>query len=127
MTPIEIMALIVAVFAGVKLVVALISPKSWLGSVTKTAWSNPTLTTIGSLVLAAVALFYLLEELTIVQIFAAMFFLMLLMVMGFAPYAKDMLALEDKMLKDRDVVKRGWLSIIVWGILVIWVLYALFA
>ncbi|MCK4397794.1 MAG: hypothetical protein KAV25_02250 [Methanophagales archaeon] len=49
MTPIEIMAFIVAVFVGFKLLVVLISPKSWMGIVkTETIWKNPIPTTLVS-------------------------------------------------------------------------------
>ncbi|MBU2617177.1 MAG: hypothetical protein KKI07_00665 [Euryarchaeota archaeon] len=127
MTPIEIMALIFAVFVTVKISTVLISPKSWMGGFMKKAWSNPTLTALVSLVLAAVALFYLLKELTIVQIFAVMFFLMLLLMISFASYANDMLALGNNMLKEGEIVKKARLTVIIWSILVIWAFYALFA
>jgi len=131
MTPIEIMALIVAVFVGFKLLVVLISPKSWMGIVkTVTIWKNPIPTTLVSIVLAAVTLMYLLQELTIVQIFATTLFVMFLMVISLSSCAKATLALEKQVFKELDVKKlsvEAWLAIIVWGILVIWVLWALFA
>ncbi|ODS35946.1 hypothetical protein BEH94_02580 [Candidatus Altiarchaeales archaeon WOR_SM1_SCG] len=126
MTPIEIMALIVAVLGSIKLIVILLNPKSWLDGAAKTAFSNPVLTTMVSLVLAAVTLMYLLEELTIIQIFAVMLFLMFLMAAAIAPYSKEIIAMGDKILKDRGVVKKGWLAIIIWAVLIIWVLYAIF-
>lgn len=125
MTPIEIMALIIAVFAAIKILVILINPKSWM-NVVKTVYGNPILTTIISLVLAVVVLNYLLVELTIVQIFAVMLFLSLLMVIGIAAYSKDILQLASKLLEDREVLKKAWLAIIVWVILIVLVLYTLF-
>jgi len=131
MTPIEIMALIVAVFVGFKLLVVLISPKSWMGIVkTVTIWKNPIPTTLVSIVLAAVALMYLLQELTIVQIFATTLFVMFLMIISLSSCAKATLAVEKQVFKEMDVKKlsmEAWLAIIVWGILTIWVLWALFA
>lgn len=127
MTPIEIMALIVVLFAGSKLLLVLIGQqKSWFGTVTKRFWANSTLITLVTLALAAVTLIYLLKELTIVQIFAAMLFVMLLIVMGLAQFSKDMLALEEKWFKGEDMRKKGWFAILVWLALVVWVLYALF-
>jgi len=131
MTPIEIMALIVAVFVGFKLLVILISPKSWMGIVkTVTIWKNPIPTILVSIVLAAVTLMYLLQELTIVQIFATTLFVMFLMIITLSSCAKATLALEKQVFKEMDVKKLSmetWLAIIVWGILTIWVLWALFA
>jgi len=131
MTPIEIMAFIVAVFVGFKLLVVLISPKSWMGIVkTETIWKNPIPTTLVSIVLAAVTLMYLLQELTIVQIFATTLFVMFLMIITLSSCAKATLALEKQVFKEIDVKKlsiEAWLALIVWAVLVIWVLYALFA
>jgi hypothetical protein len=131
MTPIEIMALIVAVFVGFKLLVILISPKSWMGIVkTVTIWKNPIPTILVSIVLAAVTLMYLLQELTIVQIFATTLFVMFLMIISLSSCAKATLALEKQVFRELDVKKlsmEAWLAIIVWGILTIWVLWALFA
>ena len=80
-----------------------------------------------SLVIAVIALIFLLEELTIIQIFAVMLFAMFLIAIGFAPFSKDMLkVVENKMLKDKNIWKRNWLSIVIWIILIVWVLYALF-
>ncbi len=127
MTPIEIMALIVVLFAGSKLLLVLIGQqKSWFGTVTKRFWANSTLITLVTLALAAVTLIYLLKELTIVQIFAAALFTMILITMGLAQFSKDMLALEEKWFKGEDMRKKGWFAIIVWLALVVWVLYALF-
>ena len=130
MTPVEIMALIVAVFVGFKLLMILISPKSWMGIVkTVTIWKNPIPTILVSIVLAAVTLMYLLQELTIVQIFATTLFVMFLMIISLSSCAKATLALEKQVFKEIGVKlsMEAWLSIIVWGILTIWVLWALFA
>jgi len=131
MTPIEIMAFIVAVFVGFKLLVVLISPKSWMGIVkTDTIWKNPIPTTLVSIVLAAVTLMYLLQELTIVQIFATTLFVMFLMIITLSSCAKATLALEKQVFKEIDVKKlsiEAWFAFIVWVFLVLWLLCALFA
>ncbi len=128
MTAIEVMALILALFSAVKLVAILLKPKFWMDNVAKKLWARPGIVSLVSLVIAAISLMFLLKELTVVQIFAVMFFFTGLMAMGFAPYSKDMLALiEERMAKDRDILKKNWLAIIVWSVLIIWVLCALFA
>tara|TARA_Y100000310_G_C20275693_1_gene620111 strand:- start:77 stop:514 length:438 start_codon:yes stop_codon:yes gene_type:complete len=125
MTPVEIMALIVALLATIKILVIMHNPKNWIGVVEK-VYSNPAVMTVVGLVLAAVSLFYLLEELTIVQIFAAMLFFMLLSLMGIAAFSKDVMAMEKKLLKDKAIIKKAWLAFLVWVLLIIWVLVTLF-
>lgn len=80
-----------------------------------------------ALLLAAVVLKYLLAELTIVQIFAVMSFMAFLMVIGVAFYAKETTTMINKLLKDRNVLKKGRLAITIWTVLMIWVLYELLA
>lgn len=125
MTSIEIMALIVAVLAAIKLLVILINPKSWM-AVVKAVYGNPAATTIISLILAGLALKYLLVELTIVQIFAVMLFFMFLMAIGFSAYSKDALTWANRLLADRNAMKKSLLPILIWLVLVVWVFYALF-
>lgn len=128
MTAIEVMALILVLFSAVKLVAILLKPKFWMDNVAKRLSARPGIVSLVSLVIAAISLMFLLKELTVVQIFAVMFFFVGLMAMEFAPYSKDMLALiEERILRDRDILKKSWLAIIVWSVLIIWVLCALFA
>ena len=124
MTTIEIMALIVAALVGIKLLVILINPRSWM-VVIKTVYAKPILTILIALVLGAVTLNHLLKEFTIVQIFGVMLFLMFLMVIGFAVYSKEMVAWAERLLEDKAAVKKAWLAIIVWVALIIWMLYTL--
>lgn len=125
MTPIEIIAFILVLLVLVKLIVILINPKSWQKT-TQALIGKPILTIVVSLVLAAVVLYYLLAELTIVQIFAVMAFLALLMMLSMAAYSKEFLTMAKKILKDRSALKKCWLPIAIWIVLMLWVLYALF-
>ena len=126
MTPIQIMALIVALLGGIKLIVILIDPKIWLKKVVKPIYSNPMFASVLGLLIAGVSLYYLNKSFTIVQIFAVMVFFMGLMLMSFAAVSKEMLVLADKVLK-KDCLKKFWLPTLVWILLLIWVFYALFA
>ena len=125
MTPIEIMALVVVLLGGIKLIVFAINPKSWM-KVVDSVFSRPMLTTVVSLILGALVLWFLLKEITIVQIFGAMLFFMFLMALGWSAYSKEMLAFSKKVLKQKDLLKRSWLILVIWIVLLIWVLYALF-
>ncbi len=126
MTPIEIFALIVAVIAIVKVVVLLVNPKSWM-KFAKAIYAQPAASMIVSLLLAAVVLYYLLTELTIVQIFAAVLFTMLLALSSFSAFPKELLEMANKLLEDKSIMKKAWLPTIVWVALIVWVLYALVA
>src|SRR3989344_5301471 len=114
-------ALILAAAALIKIIVILIKPISWI-KVVDTVYAIPMLTAFISLVLSAVVLFYLIEAgFGIVDIFAVMLFLGLLAAVGVSVYAKEFLPLARKMLKDRTFVKKSWLYIIIWIVLIIWV------
>ena len=126
MTPIEIIALVLIAVSSIKILVILVKPNAWLNSVVKPIWKNPFLMTIVSFILAAVVLYYLLQELTIVQIFATMAFLVLLMAIGFSVAAKETLAFAEKMYKIKGMIKKFWFYIFLWIALMAWVLYALF-
>jgi hypothetical protein len=120
---IEWFALVLAVLTIVKLLVISINAKSWM-SFSKSLFVKPWLATTVSLVLALVVLYYLLAELTIVQIFATMLFLSLLMTASLAHFYKDLHKTVNKNIKGK--IKDMWLSIIIWMILSVWVLFSLF-
>ena len=124
MTPIEIMALIVAALLIIKLVVIFINPKHW-AKVAETSFTKPTVTIVVSLIWSAVVLYFLLQELTIVHIFAVTLFIMPLFAMGFALYAKETTALMNKLLKQKNMLRRAWLVIVIWLVLALWVLYTI--
>jgi hypothetical protein len=124
MTPIEWFALIVVVLMFVKGIVVLINPKAWI-RFAKGLWKTPWLTGLISFVLAAVVLFYLLLELTIVEVFAVMLFVMLLGAVGVATYMKEFMSLADKISK-RKVLSRSWFYWVIWLVLALWVVWVLF-
>ena len=125
MTPVKIIALIFIVFALVKLLVICIDPASWK-SVVKTIYGKPIYTIGLSLIAALVVLMFLLQEITIVQIFASMTFMMVLMMVQFAALGNEIVELSDRFLSDRNIIKKMWLSLSIWIVLMIWVLYELF-
>lgn len=126
MNPTEIMAFIVAFLTLGKMLTMLISQKSWFTNSTKRFWAHPKMLTIGSLVAVIVSLWFLLQELTIVQVFAVTFFSMSLIVLGLAPLSKYMLEIEEKWFKEEKMITIGPIAWIVWSGLSIWVLYTIF-
>jgi len=125
MTPIEVMALIFALLCIAKRVAVFINPRSWL-KVVRIVYKIPWLTAIVALVLTFVTLGYLLMELTIVQVFAAMLFVCFLMMLGYAPLSKEIIEFKER-LATKTTLKRLWLAIAVWIILLVWALYAIFS
>jgi len=126
MTPLEIIALTIIVLVLVKLVVVLTNPKAWL-RFARSVYSNTAAASLVALVLAAVVLYYLLAELTIVQVFAAFAFLSLLMVVSVAPQAEELMRIAQKRFLRKNLVQTYWLSIIIWVVLSVWALWAVLA
>src|SRR3989344_2440503 len=116
MTPIEIMALLLVVLGIVKLLFMFIHPKSWL-RVAQIAFINSVLTTIVAVVVAGVTLFYLLQELTIVQIFASIWFTMMLVVIGIAPFSAELRGWAEKLLQKKNIIRKSCLSMVIWIVL----------
>jgi len=125
MTPIEIIALIMALFVLIKLIVVTINPRRWFNKHTSKFWGGNILMILAFIV-AAISLFFLLQELTIIQIWATMFFSLALIIMGLAPFSKYMVEVERKWFLETNSVKKGWFAAIIWAVISVWVLYALF-
>ncbi|MDP2651343.1 MAG: hypothetical protein Q8O98_01995 [bacterium] len=127
MSAIEIIALVTIIISVIKLVVITINPKAWYEGPLVKVWTNKVSGTLISLALGAVVLNYLLEELTIVQVFASLTFASLLFMLILIPYYRELynMVLRDHS-KGRDIFKRSWLGSIAWIALMIWVLVELF-
>ena len=117
---------IFSVLVLIKLLFVLFKPKGWL-DVSKKLYSSPAILAIVELVLAAIVFYYLLIELTIVQIMAGVVLGALLTGLSFAAYGKEAMAFGSKMLKDKNMWKKMWLPVVIWLVLAVWALYALFA
>lgn len=122
----QTMALIIVALSAIKIIVLLTKPKAWV-SVFKAVYRKPSVTTIVFLVLSVIVLNYLLKEITIVQIFAVMLFFALLTGLTVASaYSKDVVQMATKLLKDKNMIKKAWLAILIWTVLIIWALKELF-
>ncbi|MBU0469122.1 MAG: hypothetical protein KKD07_09340 [Candidatus Omnitrophica bacterium] len=126
MTPLQIIALAFVVFAFLKIIIILKDPQAWISFV-KALYSKPLLVSLISLVVAGIILKCLLQELTIIQIFASMTFMMAMMMVQFAAFSQEIIELSDKFLKDRAVMRKAWLSLSVWIVLMVWVIIEVFA
>ena len=127
MTPIKIIAFITALFVLIKLAMMVTGRSSRLKKLVPKFWGDSgNLIMILAFIVAAVTLFFLLQELTIVQIWATMFFSVVLIIMGLAPYTKSMRKIEIKWHSETGAVKMRCFVGVVWVALSIWVLIELF-
>ena len=126
MSAIETIALVLVIVSVIKLFFLMVSPRSWFNTVGK-LFLHPGIFTTIALILGAVVLKYLLIELTIVQIFAVMAFFAPLMWFTISPYRKDLYDMVTRELSSGGILKRNWLGVVIWILLVIWVLKELFA
>jgi len=124
MTLTEIFAWIVIVITAIKILTILINPAKWV-KVVQAVWKNPRIVMPVSLILAALILYNLLKEISIVQIFAVMLFIILMSAASMSVYSKEILALAKNVLKDKKVIEKSWLPILIWIILILWVLISL--
>jgi len=124
MTPVEIIALLLALLLFVKLFFVFVFPDARKNAVAK-VYAYPAALAVVALLLGAVVLYYLLQELTIIQIFATCALFSLLFALSFAPFGKEMLQVVQKT-QQWHILKKMWLAIAVWVILALWVLAELF-
>lgn len=126
MSPLEIIAVLVVALFAIKMLVVMVNPRIWHRKVVKPVYGNAKVSMWVMVVLAAVILYYLLQEINIVQIFAATAFVTMLMGIGVLAFSKDILDLADRMLRKKNILKRAGLSILIWTVLSIWVLWTIF-
>lgn len=122
---VEWFVLVFAIGVLIKLLICAFNPKGWL-KFAKSIYKSPSVLFVVELILAAILLYYLLMELTIIQIFATISLGALLTGMTFAIYNKEAMDFAGKFLKGKSLLKRAWLPILIWLALAIWVLIELF-
>ena len=119
-TPVETIALIFIVVVAIKLLVIMTNPKKWM-TVIRKVWGAPGLVAGISLILSGLVLYYLLDSgITIIQILAVSVFVALISAISIAAYSQELIKLAEKMLKDKAVIRKAWLAILIWIVLIIW-------
>ncbi|MTI33224.1 hypothetical protein [Xanthovirga aplysinae] len=115
---IEILAAIILFIGVIKIIVIFISPNSWYKFVER-IYANTQITKSVYLISAAIVLYLLVQAgITIIEIFAVLLFLSLLMGVGFTNYVKDLLQImnPDKVVKENLVYIAAWIVLMIWGI-----------
>ncbi|MBI2103176.1 hypothetical protein HYT55_05010 [Candidatus Woesearchaeota archaeon] len=121
----EILATIIIAIAVIKLVVLSISPKAWYSFAGK-LYTKPKVTSFIALVLAGIVFYFLQRAGTgIIEVFAVMLFVSLLMVVSLARYVKTIIEFYTKKSK-KNLWKEHWLDTLAWIVLLIWGIKELF-
>ena len=115
----EILALILIVFAVIKIIALLIKPQLWFDFIEK-LYAKPQITSNLALILAIFVLYLLIVSgVTIVEILAVCLFVALLIATGFSKYSSQVIAWA-KQQEVVSVVKNLWLYTFVWLLLLAW-------
>ncbi len=119
---IEVLAFLLVLFGGVKLILLAIKP-DFLFNLSSKLFKKTKLFQVLTLIGTAVILYFLLDAgLSIVQILAVTFFAAALYGMALAPYAEKM----TKAIKSKTVLKDNLLVVLVWVVLLVWGIIGLF-
>ena len=119
-TPVEWIALIFIIFVLLKIIIISINKNLWINKVTKKVLKKPHGYGFIMLILSLISLWFLLQELTIVQIIAASTFITLLMGFGILQYTEELQTLITKVQKDKHIIKKSWIYIVIWLIILLW-------
>ena len=124
---VQIAVLLLAILIVIKFLVLAIKPKAWL-NFAKSLYSNPLVTGLVEVILAAVLLYYLLIQLTIVQIMAAVTLGALLTGLSFAAFGKELLPFISRLMRNKSILwsPRALLIWLIWFVLIGWALYTIF-
>lgn len=109
----------------IKFLFLLFNAKAWMKFALK-LYKNSVLLVVIELILALIIFYYLLQSLTIVQIMAGVLLGALLTGMTFAAYSKETLTWAKKIAVTKSLLKKAWLPMLLWLILMIWTLIELF-
>ena len=124
-TAVEWIVIIFAALGLIKLLVISISRKRWIPVIDE-VYRHPRFFTLIFAILAIVTGYYVLREISFVQLVAAMAVTWSLSALAFLHYAKEMRNIAKKSL---SVPINGWLwfYIIIWAVIFIWALKLIFA
>ncbi|MFH0906913.1 MAG: hypothetical protein ABIC36_02410 [bacterium] len=121
MTAIETLAVIVAVLTLVKIATLIINPKIWMALV-DLIYRNKSVSSVIYVIIILISGYYVLQSVSIIDIGAVTLFIVFLMGLGFFPYYETILKLRDDVVKTG--IKKAWLSLVIWTVFALWILYA---
>ncbi len=123
---IEWFALIFSVAIIVKIFFIALNPKGWFTFAKHFYGKASHVVMVIEFLLALGLFYYLLRDLTIVQIASCIVLGALLTGMTFAAYGKETLKWGSIILKNKKMIWKAWLPILIWLALALWILIELF-
>lgn len=123
MAPTKVLATIFAAAVLVKLTLIICKPDLWM-KIVDLFIKKYVRTMVIYAVLAAIVGYYVLTTIHIIDVAAVMLFTSLLIGVSLAPYSTSLLKLREDVMNIG--VGKAWLPMLIWGILALWVLYAVF-
>jgi len=126
MNSIGILALILAILGIIKLIFVLVNPEGWM-KFAKGIYRGGLLTIIIMFILTIVVGFYLFEAMSIIDVAAAMLFIVLLIGLSFAVYPKFIEGMLEKVKEEKNIAGKFWIPILIWIVFLVWLVFALFS
>lgn len=125
-TSVEIIAMVMIVFAVIKMLILLINPKSWM-NFAKALLGKKALGQIIGLILGAIVLYYLIQAgFTIIDILAVTAFVGSLLIIAFAENIDPLIKKYEALIRRGRLWKEYWLYTLIWIVLLIWGIIVLF-
>jgi hypothetical protein len=124
-TAIEIIAATLAILGIIELIFILIAKQGYLDNVIKPALNNINVISFILIIIGIVIFYFLIQELTIVQIYAVVAFSAILMGVMLFQYSNDLMPLVERVYKE-NFSGLMWIYIIIWLVLSLWVIYVIF-
>lgn len=121
-TAVETLALILAILTLVKLLFVITNRKFFIKLVKPLYNSSGTFSLV-FLVISGIVLYFLMQTLSIVEIFAVTLFAAMLMGAALMTYGNDYLKIAEKLIAKKSLPWQLWLQIIIWTALSIWIIY----
>ena len=118
-TPVEIIAAIFIILGAVKMLVLAFNAEAWI-KFTEKVWTKPKTIKFVLIVLAGIIFYYLIAELSIVQVLVAIILGALFLSIGLVDNMKDIIRAYSEQIKNKTLLKDNALYIIIWIILLVW-------
>ena len=125
LSALETIATIFIVIALIKIIVITFNKKVWYNGVAKPIYKNSQVSTLVFVALALIMFYYVLKELTLIQLIAVMALTSSLMALGFLQYSGDITQFLSKTY-NKKIGSWQWFYIIFWVILLVLTLYEIF-
>ncbi|MEK6937315.1 MAG: hypothetical protein AABW58_04560 [Nanoarchaeota archaeon] len=124
MAPLEIISFLFALLILVKLVFVIFSKQTWYRNVAMPIYKNPKVSSLVILIIALIIFYYLIQSITLIELFAAMAFTNMITALSFMFYTKEFSELVKKVYsKNFKFTIFGILYLLFWILLSLKVIY----